>query len=72
VVVSEDEDFRIQQIVPAQTVDGVLRSVHYNPDELVEGPTKRRRTNDTQADAAEALKALLTEQRKLHTYLDVN
>jgi len=49
----------------------VLRGVHYDPDELVEGPTKRRRTN-AQVDAAEVLKAFLTEQRKLHTYLDVN
>jgi len=71
VVVTEDEDFRIQQIVPAQTIDDVLRGVHYDPDELVEGPTKRRRTN-AQVDAAEVLKAFLTEQRKLHTYLDVN
>jgi arginine decarboxylase len=71
VVLTDDEDFRIQQIVPAQTIDDVLRSVHYDPDELVESPAKRRRTN-AQADAAEALKGFLTEQRKLHTYLEMN
>ncbi|MBP1627641.1 MAG: arginine decarboxylase, biosynthetic [Holophagaceae bacterium] len=71
VVVNEDEDFRIQQIVPAQTTDDVLKSVHYDPDELVEGPTRRRKVS-ANSDANEALKAALTEQRKLHTYLEMN
>jgi arginine decarboxylase len=71
VVITEDEDFRIQQIIPAQTADDVLRTVHYDPDELVEGPTKRR-VRGQNADAAEALRVFLTQQRKLHTYLDVN
>jgi len=70
IVVNEDEDFKIQQIVPGETMDDVLRAVHYNPDELVEGPLKRRRPS-AQTDAAEALKALLTEQRKLGTYLEM-
>ena len=68
VVVNEDEDFKIQQIIPGQTMDDVLRSVHYDPNELVEGPTKRRQ--NAQSDAADALKALLTQQRSSSTYLD--
>ncbi len=71
VVITDDEEFRIQQIVPAQTMDDVLRSVHYDPDELVEGPASKRRTS-AQADAVEALRVLLTEQRKLDTYLDMH
>jgi len=69
--VDEDGDFKIQQIVPADTMDDVLRNFHYDPETLVEGPTKRRKTSP-QSDASEALKALLTEQRKLHTYLEMN
>ncbi len=69
IIVNEDEDFRIQQIVPAQTIDDVLRSVHYNPDELIQGPS--RKVKRTETDATEALRALLSEQRKLHTYLEM-
>ncbi len=69
VIVSEDEEFRIQQIVPAQTIDDVLRSVHYDPDQLIEGPTRKTKRSDS--DASEALKALLSEQRKMHTYLEM-
>ena len=68
VVVNDDEDFKIQQIIPGDTMDDVLRSVHYDPNELVEGPSRRRQ--NTQSDATDALKALLTEQRRLSTYLD--
>ena len=68
VVVNDDEDFKIQQIIPGDTMDDVLKSVHYDPNELVEGPTRRRQSS--QSDATEALKALLTEQRRLSTYLD--
>ena len=68
VVVNDDEDFKIQQIIPGETMDDVLRSVHYDPNELVEGPTRRRQ--NAQSDAADALKALLTQQRSLSTYLD--
>jgi hypothetical protein len=42
--------------------------VHYDPNVLVEGPSKRRQ--NAQSDAADALKALLTQQRSLPTYLD--
>jgi len=70
IVVNEDEDFKIQQIVPGDTIDAVLKGVHYNPDELVEGPTRRRKIT-SHADASEALKTLLTEQRKLTTYLEM-
>jgi len=69
VVVNEDEDFKVQQIIPGDTMDHVLRSVHYDPDELVEGPSRRRQSK---SDAAEALKSLLTQQRSLPTYLEVN
>lgn len=69
IIVNEDEDFRIQQIVPAQTIDDVLRSVHYDPDVLIEGPS--RKVKRTETDATEALRALLSEQRKLHTYLEM-
>jgi arginine decarboxylase len=68
VVVNEDEDFKIQQIIQGDTMDDVLRSVHYDPNELVEGPTRRRQS--VQSDATDALKALLTQQRSLSTYLD--
>jgi len=68
VVVNEDEDFKIQQIIPGDTMDAVLRSVHYDPDELVEGPSRRRQNK---SDAGEALKALLTQQRSLPTYLEM-
>ena len=68
VVVNDDEDFKVQQIIPGDTMDDVLRSVHYDPNELVEGPTRRRQS--AHSDATEALKALLTEQRRLSTYLD--
>jgi arginine decarboxylase len=68
VVVNDDEDFKIQQIIPGDTMDDVLRSVHYDPNELVEGPTRRRQ--NAHSDATEALKALLTQQRNLSTYLD--
>jgi arginine decarboxylase len=71
VVITDDEEFRIQQIVPAQTMDDVLRTVHYDPDQLVESPLRKRKPSP-QSDAAEALRALLTEQRKLHTYLDMH
>jgi arginine decarboxylase len=69
--VDEDGDFKIQQIVLADTMDDVLRSVHYDPEALVAGPSKRRKPSP-QSDATEALKALLTEQRKMHTYLEIN
>jgi arginine decarboxylase len=69
IIVNEDEDFRIQQIVPAQTIDDVLRSVHYDPDQLIEGPSRKVKRSET--DATEALRALLSEQRKLHTYLEM-
>jgi arginine decarboxylase len=68
VVVNEDADFKVQQIIPGDTMDDVLRSVHYDPNELVEGPSRRR--SNPQNDAADALKALLTQQRSLPTYLD--
>ena len=56
------------QIVPGETMDDVLRSVHYDPNELVEGPSRRRQ--NTSSDATDALKALLTQQRSLSTYLE--
>jgi arginine decarboxylase len=68
IVVNENEDFKIQQIIPGDTMDHVLRSVHYDPDELVEGPTRRRQGK---TDASEALKALLTTQRGMPTYLEM-
>jgi arginine decarboxylase len=68
VVVNDDEDFKIQQIILGETMDDVLKSVHYDPNELVEGPSKRRQ--NPQNDASDALKAMLTQQRGLSTYLD--
>ncbi|MBK8725108.1 MAG: biosynthetic arginine decarboxylase [Holophagaceae bacterium] len=70
IVVDEDEDFKVQHVVHADTVDDMLRSVHYEPSELVAPPTNKRKTS-AQKDAAEALRALLTQQRKLHTYLEM-
>ena len=68
VVVNDDEDFKVQQIIQGENMDDVLKSVHYDPNELVEGPSKRRQ--NAQSDASDALKALLTQQRNLPTYLD--
>jgi arginine decarboxylase len=70
IVVDEDEDFKVQHVVHADTVDDMLRSVHYEPSELVAPPSSKRKTS-AQKDAAEALRALLTQQRKLHTYLEM-
>ncbi len=70
IVVDEDEDFKVQHVVHADTVDDMLRSVHYEPSELVAPPTHKRKTS-AQKDAAEALRSLLTQQRKLHTYLEM-
>jgi arginine decarboxylase len=69
--VDEDGDFKIQQIVLADTMDDVLKGAHYDPEDLVAGPTKKRKPSP-QSDASEALKVLLTEQRKLHTYLEMS
>ncbi|MDR2697042.1 MAG: arginine decarboxylase, partial [Holophagales bacterium] len=68
---NEDGDFKIQQTVLADTVDDLLRSVHYDPETLLEGPSRRRKLS-SQSDASEALKTLLAEQRKMHTYLEMN
>ena len=70
VIVDEDEDFKVQHIVQADTIDHMLRSVHYDPSQLVQAPNSRRKTS-AQKDATEALKSLLTEQRRLHTYLEM-
>ncbi len=70
IIVDEDEDFKVQHIVQADTIDHMLRTVHYDPAQLVQAPTSRRKTS-AQKDAAEALKSLLTEQRRLHTYLEM-
>jgi arginine decarboxylase len=70
IVVDDDDDFKVQHVVQADTIDDMLRSVHYDPDTLVQAPGSKRKTG-IQKDAAEALKAMLTEQRKLHTYLEM-
>jgi arginine decarboxylase len=67
--VDEDEDFKIQQIVHADTVDDMLRSVNYDPTELVEGPRSRGR--GAKSDAAEALRQLMFQERKASTYLEM-
>ena len=70
IMVHEDDTFKIQHIVKGDTVDHVLRSVHYDPDVLIQGPQTKRKAS-AKNDAAEALRALLTEERKLHTYLEI-
>ncbi|MEI6593746.1 MAG: arginine decarboxylase, partial [Holophagaceae bacterium] len=70
IMVHEDDTFKIQHIVKGDTVDHVLRSVHYDPDVLIQGPQAKRKAT-AKSDAAEALRALLTEERKLHTYLEI-
>ncbi len=70
IVVDEDESFRIQHLVSADTIDDMLRTVHYDPDQLIAAPHAKRKAG-AQKDAVEALKTLLTEQRKLHTYLEM-
>jgi arginine decarboxylase len=69
-MVHEDDTFKVQHIVKGDTVDHVLRSVHYDPDVLIQGPQTRRKAS-VKNDAAEALRTLLTEERKLHTYLEI-
>ncbi|HJV47719.1 MAG TPA: hypothetical protein VJ549_00460, partial [Geothrix sp.] len=70
IVVHEDDTFKVQHIVQGDTVDNMLRSVHYDPDVLIQGPVTKRKAS-AKGDAAEALRALLTEQRQKHTYLEV-
>jgi arginine decarboxylase len=70
IMVHEDDTFKVQHIVKGDTVDHVLRSVHYDPDVLIQGPQTKRKAS-AKNDAAEALRALLTEQRGLHTYLEI-
>lgn len=69
VVIGEDEDFRVQQVIPADTIEEVLRTVHYDPDRLLEAPMRKGKRG--QGDAAESLRTLLAEERKRHTYLEV-
>jgi arginine decarboxylase len=69
VQVDEDENFKIQHVVRADTVDDMLRSVNYDPAALVQGPSRKGR--GAKADAAEALRALMTEQRGSSTYLEM-
>ena len=69
IVVNDDEDFRIQHIVPADTVEDMLRTVHYDPDLLIGTPTRKGKRGA--ADASEALATLMAEERKRHTYLDM-
>lgn len=69
VQVDEDENFKIQHVVRADTVDDMLRSVNYDPAELVQGPARKGR--GAKADADEALRALMTEQRQSSTYLEM-
>jgi hypothetical protein len=47
----------------------MLRSVNYDPGALVQGPARKGR--GAKADAAEALRALMTEQRQSSTYLEM-
>ena len=58
----------MQLIIQGENMDDVLKSVHYDPNELVEGPSRRRQ--NPQSDAGDALRALLTQQRNMPTYLD--
>ncbi len=70
IMVDEDDTFKIQHLVKGDTVDHVLRSVHYDPDVLIQGPQTKRKTS-AKSDAAEALRAQLTQERNLHTYLEI-
>ncbi|HJW33895.1 MAG TPA: hypothetical protein VJ505_11065, partial [Holophagaceae bacterium] len=69
VVVYEDDEFKIQHIVAADTVEDMLRTVHYDTEALVGSPAKGRKVVKN-ADAAAALKVVMQEQLKLHTYLE--
>ncbi len=69
VQVDEDENFKIQHVVRADTVDDMLRSVNYDPAALVQGPTRKGR--GAKADAAEALRALMAQERQNTTYLEM-
>jgi arginine decarboxylase len=69
IVVNDDEDFRIQHIVKADTVEDMLRTVHFDPDLLIGTPTRKGKRGA--ADASEALATLMAEERKRHTYLDM-
>lgn len=68
-VIAEDEDnFRIEKIVPAETVDDMLRSVHYNPESMGKISIGGRKIK-TKVDAAEALHGLIIKIRSSQTYL---
>ncbi|HEU4951174.1 MAG TPA: biosynthetic arginine decarboxylase [Holophagaceae bacterium] len=69
VQVDEDENFKIQHIVRADTVDDMLRSVNYDPAALIQGPARKGR--GLKADAAEALRALMAQERQNTTYLEM-
>ena len=69
IVVNEDEDFRVQQIIPADTIEEMLHTVHYDLDRLLEAPMRKGKRGSE--DAAEALRTLLAAERKRHTYLEM-
>lgn len=69
VQVDEDENFKIQHVVRADTVDDMLRSVNYDPAALIQGPARKGR--GLKADAAEALRALMATERQNTTYLEM-
>jgi len=70
VVVYEDDEFKIQHVVEADTIEDMLRTVQYDPTMLI-GATGKSRKALKATDAVEALKAVMTEQSKLHTYLEI-
>ena len=62
VIVDNDGDFFIQKIVPGQTNNDLLKSVHYDPDELIGYPSSKDN------ESKKSLKKLLREQLKALAY----
>ncbi|GDX12303.1 biosynthetic arginine decarboxylase [Acidobacteriota bacterium] len=68
-LIAEDEDnFRIDKVIPAETIDDMLRSVHFNPESMGRISINGRKIK-TKVDASEDLHSLIIKHRGSHTYL---
>jgi arginine decarboxylase len=68
-LIAEDENnFRIDKVIPAETIDDMLRSVHFNPESMGRVSINGRKIK-TKVDASEDLHSLIIKHRGSHTYL---
>ncbi|MFZ9361500.1 MAG: hypothetical protein ACO25G_03020 [Holophagaceae bacterium] len=69
-LIAEDEDnFRIDKVIPAETIDDMLRSVHFNPESMGRIAINGRKVK-AKVDASEDLHSLIIKHRGSHTYLN--